>query len=102
MWQGWRRPQQINCCRIRDETWELDLEEQRQWWKSSVGLPISLACSAGVFTENTCWCLSLGYLDELGEGRKVGGVLLDSLGMGMGTERKGRLQWGFCHRAGWG
>lgn len=32
-------------------------------------LPLFLACSAGVFTGNSCQCWRLGYFNELGEGR---------------------------------
>lgn len=32
-------------------------------------IPVSLACSVGVFTGNVCWCWRLGHWGELGEER---------------------------------
>lgn len=36
------------CCRARDETGGLDLEEQKERWRSTVGRPASLAEVCGL------------------------------------------------------
>ena len=35
-------------------------------------LPVFLSCPAGTLTGDACWCWSLGYWEELREGRRGG------------------------------
>lgn len=74
----WKWGKGLNRCSVapEDETGGLDLKEWREWSRSYIGLPISLACSAVVLVGWRKKVCDLLGMKAQRERETIAGVLL--------------------------